>query len=147
MLPLAFPVYFLIHPRTTCPGVAPPTVGWALPLQSSIKKMLHRLAYRPTGYSQFLVETPLSQIHLDFFCQVDENQPVHLSFQILAFQPHNLAWQELLSSSCKWKDPQFKQGEQMAIRRDRGQTPCLLRFHTVHMCSPKVCVLEAWSLM
>jgi hypothetical protein len=29
------------------PRVAPPTVGWALIHQSPIKKMPHRLAYRP----------------------------------------------------------------------------------------------------
>lgn len=29
---------FLIQPRTTCLGMAPPTVGWALPHQPLIKK-------------------------------------------------------------------------------------------------------------
>ena len=36
-------------PRTTSPEVAPLTVNWTLPHQSSIKKMYHRLAYRLTG--------------------------------------------------------------------------------------------------
>jgi hypothetical protein len=38
---------FLIEPRTTCPGMAPPTMGWALPHQSLIKKMPYRLAHSP----------------------------------------------------------------------------------------------------
>jgi hypothetical protein len=33
-------VCFLIEPRTTSLGVAPPTVGWTLPHQSLIKKVL-----------------------------------------------------------------------------------------------------------
>lgn len=36
----------LILPRTTCLGVALPTVDWAFPHQSLIKKMPYRLAYR-----------------------------------------------------------------------------------------------------
>lgn len=38
---------FLIYSRTTCLGVAPPTVGWVFPHQSSIKRMSHRVAHRP----------------------------------------------------------------------------------------------------
>ena len=34
---------FLREARTVIPGVAPPTVGWALPRQSLIKRMLYRL--------------------------------------------------------------------------------------------------------
>ena len=33
----------LIEAKTVIPGVAPPTVGWALPRQSLIKRMLYRL--------------------------------------------------------------------------------------------------------
>ena len=36
---------FLIEPRTTRPGVAPPTMAWNLLPQSPIKKMPYRLAY------------------------------------------------------------------------------------------------------
>lgn len=39
--------------QTTCPGVAVPSVRWALPRQSSIKKMNHRLAPRTSGGSIF----------------------------------------------------------------------------------------------
>lgn len=35
-------VCFPTQPRTTCPRLAPPTVGWAFPHQSVIKKMLQR---------------------------------------------------------------------------------------------------------
>ena len=31
LLPLACSVCFLIEPRSTSPGMAPPTMGWALP--------------------------------------------------------------------------------------------------------------------
>lgn len=37
---LDFPVCFIIHPRTTCPWVALPSVGWDLLHQTAIKKML-----------------------------------------------------------------------------------------------------------
>ena len=45
---------FLIEPRTTSPGIAPPPVGWALPRQSLIKKMPYRLAYSLILLKHFL---------------------------------------------------------------------------------------------
>jgi hypothetical protein len=36
------------------PPVAPPTLRWGVPYQSLIKKMVHRLAYRPIWWGQFL---------------------------------------------------------------------------------------------
>ena len=36
---------FLIEPRITGPVMAPPTMGWALPRQSLIKKMFYSFAY------------------------------------------------------------------------------------------------------
>ena len=41
-----WPACFPVAIRTDCPGVAPHTVGWVLPYKS-IKKMSHRLTYRP----------------------------------------------------------------------------------------------------
>ena len=41
---LVCPTCFLIEPRTS-PGMAPPTMGWALPHWSLIKKMSYRLDY------------------------------------------------------------------------------------------------------
>ena len=39
---------FLMEPRTTSPGMAPPTMGWALFFHESvIKKMPYRLAENP----------------------------------------------------------------------------------------------------
>lgn len=35
------------YAKTTCPGVVLATVSWVLPHQSSIKKILYSLAYRP----------------------------------------------------------------------------------------------------
>lgn len=37
---LACLAYFLIEPRTTCPAMAPPIKGWALPHWSLIKEVL-----------------------------------------------------------------------------------------------------------
>ena len=39
--------------RTTSPGVAPPTMGWALPCQSLIKKMFYR-RLQPYIWNHFL---------------------------------------------------------------------------------------------
>lgn len=46
LLPMVCSTYFLTQFRATCPGVAPLTVAWFLPHQSSIKKTPHRLAYK-----------------------------------------------------------------------------------------------------
>lgn len=40
---------FLIALMTTSPGAAPPTIGWALPHQSSVKEM----TYRPVCWDHF----------------------------------------------------------------------------------------------
>ena len=40
------------------PGVAPPTVSWMFPHQSSIKEMHHRLAYRAIWKEQLRVPLP-----------------------------------------------------------------------------------------
>jgi len=42
---MAWSGFTLTEPRTTSPGVAPPTMGWALPQQSLMKKMPYRLTY------------------------------------------------------------------------------------------------------
>jgi hypothetical protein len=49
---------FLLDPRTTCHGRAPPTVGWALPHQSLVKNVPHKLA--SDGNS--LISIPSSQL-------------------------------------------------------------------------------------
>jgi len=47
LLPMANSVYFLTECRTTCPKVAPPTMGWALPHQSLIETMpLRQILWR-----------------------------------------------------------------------------------------------------
>jgi hypothetical protein len=46
---------FLIQPRTTCPEVAVPTVGWAFLYQSQIKKM----PYRPPPQDSLMEAIPL----------------------------------------------------------------------------------------
>ena len=51
----------LLLPRITSPGMAPPTIDWALPYQSSIKKMLTL----PTAHSYggiFSIEAPCSEM-------------------------------------------------------------------------------------
>lgn len=52
LAPRACPACFRT-PGTTCPVVAPPTVVWALPYQSLIKKMHRRLAHRPVWWGIF----------------------------------------------------------------------------------------------
>ena len=52
-------VNFLTRPRTTYPGMEPPTVDWALLQQSSIKKMPHRHGHRPMVFKQYLSWGPL----------------------------------------------------------------------------------------
>ena len=39
LLPLAFSASSLPQPKRTCPGVILPTVGWALPHHTTVKKM------------------------------------------------------------------------------------------------------------
>jgi hypothetical protein len=48
------PQGFLIEPRTTSPGMAPPTMGGALSHQSPIMKMPYRLAYSQILRRHFL---------------------------------------------------------------------------------------------
>jgi hypothetical protein len=36
--------------RTTSPGMVPPTRSWALPYQSSVKNIPHKLAHRPSWW-------------------------------------------------------------------------------------------------
>jgi hypothetical protein len=54
LLPMACLACFLLEPRTTSPGVAPPTVIWVLPYQPLILKMPYRLAY-PSLLSKHLL--------------------------------------------------------------------------------------------
>lgn len=44
----------VIHPRAICPGIAPPTTGWAFPHHSLILKMPYWHAYRPFWWGHFL---------------------------------------------------------------------------------------------
>lgn len=38
LLPMAYPAYSRIHPRTLCPRVVPTTVGWTLHINHSLRK-------------------------------------------------------------------------------------------------------------
>jgi len=51
----------LVEPKTTCPGMALPTLVWALLHQSLINRMSYKLAYSPASQRQFfqLRFTPL----------------------------------------------------------------------------------------
>lgn len=71
-LSIVFSVYFITSSRTTCPGVAPPTVGGAL-LHQSIT------AGPPTGPSEgslFSTEVPSSQITL-VSVKLANSKPTH----------------------------------------------------------------------
>lgn len=60
LLPMAWLGQFLIAPWTTIPEMALPTLSWALPCQSSIMNMHHRLAHRGI----FLIEVASSRMAL-----------------------------------------------------------------------------------
>ena len=64
LLSLACSACFLIKPRITIPGLAPPTMGWTLTIKSQIKKMLYRLAH-----------SLILQKHIPYFCSLlsDDN--------------------------------------------------------------------------
>lgn len=50
LLLLACLACFFIAHRTTSPGMVPPTRSWALPYQSSVKNIPHKLAHRPSWW-------------------------------------------------------------------------------------------------
>ena len=60
----AFFFFFLNPLGSTCPVLTPPTMGRALPYQSTIKKLPHRHGHRPIWYKQF-PKLRLSQVTLD----------------------------------------------------------------------------------
>lgn len=71
--------YFLIQPRTTYPGAAPPTINGALPHQSLLQKMSHNLMvaisllifHLPSGLwvlPGIHSETPLLRFRLNLLC-------------------------------------------------------------------------------
>jgi hypothetical protein len=74
---------FLIEPRTASPGMAPPTMGWPLPCQLLIRKMLFKPAYSLILWRHFL--NCGSFLSDDFSsCQVDiklSNTPTEPSCQ------------------------------------------------------------------
>jgi len=85
---------FLIEPRTSSPGLAPPTMGCALPHQSLIKSLPHRL---PTaGYygGIFPIEVPSSQ--MTFVVIVDADTTL---FRTLPFSlRQSLVWLRVASN-------------------------------------------------
>jgi hypothetical protein len=75
-------VDFFIQLKTNFLGMAWPTMSWVLAYQSLIKKMFHRLAYRPILWSHFL---NWSSIFPDdsSLCQVDNEPNNHIRWQTL----------------------------------------------------------------
>jgi len=65
LLPMACSACFLIQPRTTSPGMAPPTMGGALSYQSLIKKVPYRFAYKSLSFRRhfFQMSFPLLWWH------------------------------------------------------------------------------------
>lgn len=62
--------FFLIQPRSTCPGAAPPRLYWVLSHQSSTKEKSHSVWWRKFLNWGFLLPGDSS------LCQVDQNQAV-----------------------------------------------------------------------
>jgi hypothetical protein len=82
LLPIPSSACFLIVPRITIPGMAPSTMGWALPYQLPVKKMPCRLAYSPILWRHFLNQGSL--LSDDFsMCQFDIELLSTLSFSNL----------------------------------------------------------------
>ena len=72
----------VIERRTTSPGMAPPTMGWALPYQSLIKEIPYRLAYSPILWRHFLNWGFL--LSDDFsLCQLDIKMSQHVSLIVM----------------------------------------------------------------
>lgn len=53
LFPLTCSAIFLTQPRSTCPGITLPTMGWSL-YQLTTNKMLHRHVHRPIWWRQSL---------------------------------------------------------------------------------------------
>ena len=93
--PMACSTCFIIKLGTTSPGVAPPTMGWALPHQSLIKKMPHRLAYSPILWRCFL---SWASFLLDgsSLCQVDIKLPSTIdplvTWHTITFKPQTFLY-------------------------------------------------------
>ena len=62
LLSLAYSACFLIEPKTTSPGMAPPTLGWAL----SIDKLLIKMSYSWILWRHFLNRGFLLQMILAY---------------------------------------------------------------------------------
>lgn len=62
LLLMAYSVCFSIELKPTSPGMAPPTMGKALPYQTWIKKIPYRLAFSRMLWRHFLDEAPSSQM-------------------------------------------------------------------------------------
>ena len=87
---------FLTEPRTTSPGMAPPTMGWALLYQSLIKKMPYKFTYSQSHRGIFKIKVFSS--HMFLVCQVDR-KPSSITTQKAAWKLEGFfrSW-----SSCLW---------------------------------------------
>jgi hypothetical protein len=75
LFPLVCSAWFLIEPKTTSPGMAPPTVGWALPPWSLTEKKC-LTAGSHGGISSR--EAPFSVITPACVKLITQNQPVQV---------------------------------------------------------------------
>lgn len=57
---LAYSACVLTEPRTTCLGMALPTVDWACPHQLAVKIVSHRHGHRQIWWWCFLIEVPFT---------------------------------------------------------------------------------------
>lgn len=74
---------FLVLPWTTCLEVALPTLGWILPHQSTIKKIINWHAHRLTNLMRHFLNWGSLLPHDSSLCQVNRNQPAHCLLQQL----------------------------------------------------------------
>lgn len=81
--------YLAMQPRTTCPGMAPPKVGWALPHQSFIKKCPRN--YSDGGNSS--TEIPSSLVNPPW-CQVGKSSPAPRQRGMTSLRMWRGGWKE-----------------------------------------------------
>lgn len=69
---IPYSAWFLMQPRTNCSGVALSTMGWALPHQSSVKKISPSFAHRPMWWRKFFNQVSVFTGELNFY-QLDSH--------------------------------------------------------------------------
>lgn len=107
LLLIACSACFLRAISTASPGMVPPSMGWAIPHQSVLKEIFHKLGDRAVRWGHILSWCPCS-MNDSRLCQVDikltphvwrENSSDYPTYMFLA--EYKKTVQAILSFSCK----------------------------------------------